>query len=119
MSTTTTPTATGTMLPAEFADLERFATTWVRATERERYDQRLASSMAELQEFYDAISARAPEALTYLDQFDLDDMPEQQLNLMRMLYALCTISFAVDCFKQPKMPDSGSAYLDVTHEPYP
>ena len=114
MSTTKT-----TMLPAEFADLEPFAKKWSGARERDRYDQRLASSMEELQEFYNAIYPRAKDALTYLDQFELDNMPDDALNLMRMLYSLSTISFAVDCFKQPKMPDSGSSYLDVISEPYP
>ena len=114
MSTTKT-----TMLPAEFADLEPFAKKWSGARERDRYDQRLASSMEELQEFYNAIYPRATAALAYLDQFDLNDLPDTALNLMRMLYSLSTISFAVDCFKQPKMPDSGSSSLDVISEPYP
>lgn len=108
-----------TMLPEAFADLEPFAATWSLPRERDRYDRRLASTMEELQEFYDAIFPRAKDALTYLDTFELDDMPEKEINLMRMLYSLCTISFAVDCFKQPKMPDSGSAYIDVLVEPYP
>jgi hypothetical protein len=114
MTTTTT-----TRLPAQFADLEPFAKAWSQPTERQRYDQRLASTMEELQAFYDAIYPRAKDALAYLDTFDLYDMPDEALNLMRMLYSLSTISFAVDCFKQPKMPDSGSSYLDVISEPYP
>lgn len=109
---------TETMLPDEFADLEPFAD-WALPTERQQYDKRLASSMDELTAFYNAIAPRAKDALAYLDQFDLDDLPEKALNLMRMLYSLSTVSFAVDCFKQPKMPDSGSAYLDVIVEPVP
>jgi hypothetical protein len=110
---------TETMLPAEFADLESIAADWALPTEGEQYARRLASTMEELQAFYDAVAPRAPEALVYLDQFDLDDLSPQQANLMRVLFALSTVSFAVDCFKQPKMPDSGSAYLDVIVEPYP
>ncbi len=107
------------MLPTEFADLEPFAPTWALATERERYDQRLASTMDELQAFYDAIYPRANEILDHLDRFDLYDLTDEQLNLMRMCYSLSTISFAVDCFKQPRIPDSGSAYLDIVEEPVP
>jgi hypothetical protein len=110
---------TDTMLPAEFADLEPFASAWACATERERYDRRLASTMEELQTFYDAVAPRAQAALDHLDQLDLYDLPDDALNLMRILYSLSTVSFAVDCFKQPKMPDSGSAYLDVVVEPVP
>ena len=46
-----------TLLPAEFADLEPFAATWCLATERERYAQRLAIPMDEMQAFYDAVMA--------------------------------------------------------------
>jgi hypothetical protein len=106
------------MLPQEFADLEPFAE-WVLPTERERYDKRLASTMPELQAFYDAIFPRATAALDYLDALDIDDLPDDAVNLLRMLYSLSTISFAVDCFKSPRIPDSGSAYLDIVLEPVP
>jgi hypothetical protein len=107
------------MMPTEFADLEPFAKDWACETEPERYDRRLASSMEELREYYDAIFPRAKAALDFLDTRDLDDLSDQELNLLRMLYSLSTISFAVDCFKQPKIPDSGSAYLNVVSEPVP
>lgn len=107
------------MLPPEFADLEPFVETWSLSTERARYDQRLASTMDEIQSFYDAVFPRAQDALDYLDRLDLEDLPDEALNLMRLLYSLSTVSFAVDVFKQPKIPDSGSAYLDVVVEPLP
>ena len=44
-------------LPAEFADLEPFAD-WCLETEAERYAKRLASTMDELQAFYDAAFPR-------------------------------------------------------------
>ena len=46
-----------TVLPTEFADLEPFAD-WALETEAERYAKRLASSMDELQAFYDAAFPR-------------------------------------------------------------
>ena len=46
-----------TVLPSEFADLEPFAD-WCLTTEAERYAKRLASSMDELQSFYDAAFPR-------------------------------------------------------------
>lgn len=110
---------TETMLPGQFADLERFAPDWALDRERDRYAKRLASSIDELQEFYDAATARAEEAMTYLDSVGLDELSDRDTNLLRLLYALCSVGFAVDCFKQPRIPDSGAAYLDVTVEPYP
>lgn len=104
--------------PPEFADLEPYSD-WVFAKERQRYDKRLASTLDELQAMYDAVTRRAREAMAYLDQFDLQELSNEQLNLLRLLYALSTISFAVDCFRQPKIPDSGATYLDWIEEPVP
>ena len=64
---------TGALLPAEFADLEPFAPTWCLPTEPERWAQRLASTMEEMQAFYDACFPRAEEAIQYCDRFELDD----------------------------------------------
>ncbi len=64
-----------TMLPEAFADLEPFAATWCLRTEGERYGRRLASTMDEMQTFYDAAFPRLGEALSYLDQYPLDALP--------------------------------------------
>jgi hypothetical protein len=106
------------MLPSEFADLEPFAE-WCLPTEGERYARRLASSMADLQAFYDAVTARAEEALSYCDKFALDELPEDVLNLMHLLYSMITVSFPVECWKQPFIPDSGASTLDCVSEPVP
>ncbi|ORB29630.1 hypothetical protein [Mycolicibacterium parafortuitum] len=105
-------------LPTEFADLERFAD-WCLATEPDRYAKRLASSMPEMQAFYDAITPRAEEAIAYCDKFALDDLPEDVLNLMHLLYSMIQVSFPVECWKQPKVPDSGATALDCDGEPVP
>jgi hypothetical protein len=106
------------MLPTEFADLERFSE-WCLPSEAERYTKRLASSMTEMQAFYDAITLRAEEAISYCDKFPLDDMPEDVLNLMHLLYSMIMVSFPVECWKQPRVPDSGGATLDCLSEPVP
>ncbi len=106
------------MLPTEFADLERFSE-WCLPTEPERFAKRLASSMAQMQAFYDAITPRAEEAISYCDKFPLDDMPEDVLNLMHLLYSMIMVSFPVECWKQPRVPDSGAATLDCVSEPVP
>ena len=108
-----------TMLPGEFSDLEPFAARWSLPTERERYAERLSSSMDDLQDFYDAVFPRTEAARKYLDQFPLDDLPEDATNLLHLLYSLISVSFAVECWKQPQVPDSGAAYLDLVGEPTP
>jgi hypothetical protein len=103
-------------LPAEFASLEPF-TDWVLGSERERYAKRLASSMAEMQAFYDAAFPLLGAATTHLDQFPLGDLPEAERNLMLLMMSLITVSFPVEVWKQARVPDSGAAYLDVVAEP--
>ena len=107
------------LLPDEFADLEPFAADWVLRTERERYAKRLSSSMEQMQAFYDAAFARAAAAIKYLNQFELDDLPEQAQNLLFLLYSLVMVSFPVEVWKQPHVPDAGAAYLDLVDEPVP
>ena len=106
------------MLPAEFTYLERFSD-WCLASEAERYAKRMATSMAEMQAFYDAITPRAEEAISFCDKFPLDDLPDDVLNLMHLVYSMIMVSFPVECWKQPRVPDSGAAALDCLSEPVP
>jgi len=108
-----------TLLPSQFGDLERYAKKWCLATEGERYAERLSSSMVEMQAFYDAMLPRAEEAIAYCDQFALDDMPEDALNLLHLLYSVVTVSFPVEAWGQARIPDTGAAFLDLVIEPKP
>jgi hypothetical protein len=107
------------MLPEEFADLERYAAEWCLATEAERYAKRMASSMDEMQAFYDTITPRAAAAITFCDTFALDAMPEEALNLMHLLYSMIMVSFPVEVWSQARVPDSGAATLACVLEPRP
>ncbi|MBS9375139.1 hypothetical protein [Rhodococcus sp. B50] len=109
-------TTTETRLPAEFADLEPYAD-WALATEPERYAKRLASTMPEMQRFYDAAFARLEDAITYLDKFDLDDLDDDARALMHVMQSLVMVSFPVEVWKQPRVPDSGAAWAEITREP--
>ncbi|WP_445169688.1 hypothetical protein ACTXG7_10440 [Mycolicibacterium sp. Dal123E01] len=106
------------MLPEEFADLEEFAD-WCLPSEAERYTKRLTSTMTAMQAFYDAVTPRAEEAIAYCDKFSLDDLPDDVLHLMHLLYSMIIVSFPVECWKQPKVPDTGATSLDCVVEPVP
>jgi hypothetical protein len=110
---------TAARLPGEFADLEPFAEKWCLRTETERFAQRMSSSMDEIQAFYDAFLPRAEAAIAYCDKFPLDDMPDDAQRLMHLLYSLVMASFPVEAWRQPNVPDSGAAYLDLLIEPGP
>jgi hypothetical protein len=103
-------------LPAQFADLEPYAD-WALPTEPERYAKRLASTMDELQTFYDAAFPRLEEAASYLEQFPLDALPEDATRLLSLTYSLINISFPVEAWRQPRVPDSGASSLDCVIEP--
>ncbi|HVN38035.1 MAG TPA: hypothetical protein VMW19_07670 [Myxococcota bacterium] len=106
-------------LPAEFSDLERFVHDWCLDGEPQRYAKRLASTMDEIQEFYDAIMPRAEEAIRYLEKFPIDDLPDDALRLLKLLYSLIVISFPVEIWRQPQIPDTHLAQFELKIEPLP
>jgi hypothetical protein len=107
------------LLPEEFSDLERFAEKWCRATEAERWNQRMASSMDEMQAFYDAILPRVPDAIAYCDGFPLDDLPDAAVHLLQLVYSFIIVSFAVELWHQPHVPDTLGTSFDRIDEPLP
>ncbi|WP_174183680.1 hypothetical protein [Nocardia barduliensis] len=111
-----TDQANAAPLPAEFADLAQFSD-WILATEPERYAKRLASSMDQMQRLYDTVFPRLQPALDYLDKHDWKDLPDEARNLFHLLQSLVMVSFPVEVWKQPRVPDSGAAYLDIVREP--
>lgn len=106
------------LLPQAFADLEPYSS-WCRPTEPERYAKRLASSMPEMLAFYDAITPRAEAALAYCDGFSFDELPDDARNLMWLLHSMVMVSFPVEVWHQPKVPDAGATTLDCVDEPVP
>jgi hypothetical protein len=106
-------------MPTEFADLEPFADRWCLASEPERYEMRLATPMADLLAFYDAVTPRAEAAMGYCEQFSYPDLPTDALNLMHLLYSMIMVSFPVEAWGQQRVPDTGSASFDCFVEPTP
>ena len=104
------------ILPAEFSDLEPFVD-WSLETEAERYAKRLGSTMDELQAFYDVAFPRFEDAIAYLDALDLKTLPEDATRLLWLCYSLVNASFPVEVWRQPRVPDSGAASMDMVVEP--
>ena len=108
--------STTSVLPPEFADLEPYAD-WALRTEAERYAKRLASSMDEIQDFYDAAFPRLEDAIAHCDAHGLDALPEDSERLLWLCYSLVNASFPVEVWRQARVPDSGAASMDVVVEP--
>lgn len=107
------------LLPSAFAELEDYAQTWCLATETERWNQRLASTMPQLHQFHDAFFPRLEEAIEYCDKFPLDDLPDDALNLLHLIYSLIMVSMAVEIMHQPAPTDAADAVMIRTGEPWP
>ena len=105
-------------LPADFSDLEPFAD-WALPSEGDRYAKRLASSMDELQAFYDAAFPRLEDSVEHLKSIALDGISDEDKNLVWLFASLVTVSFPVEVWRQTRVPDSGASTIDVTLEPVP
>jgi hypothetical protein len=116
MSEETVSEETTMTFPADFADLGPFAD-WALPTERERYEKRLASSIQELQAFYDAVFPRLEAATPYLQQVSLDGISDEDKHLVWLFCSLVTVSFPVEVWRQARVPDSGAASFDAVLEP--
>jgi hypothetical protein len=106
-------------LPVAFVDLEPFAEKWCLATERERYAARMASSMAEMKAFYEAMFPRVDEALAHCDRTPLDAMPDDSRALLQLVHSFVMVSFPVEVWGRPHIPDTGDASLERVTEPAP
>ena len=92
-------------LPDQFRDLESLLS-WALPSERERSIKRHASSMAELRAFYDAMMARMPDVLEFLNGFSPTDVIPAEVNrLFLMTLSLAEIAPAVENLDQPGVLD--------------
>ena len=105
-------------LPEAFADLEPFAD-WALPSEYDRYAKRISSTQAELQAFYDAAFPRLQESTDYLQSVSMDGISDEDQNLLWLFCSLVTVSFPVEVWRQPKVPESGASTFDVYAEPRP
>ncbi|MGB9250081.1 MAG: hypothetical protein WCC28_09995 [Mycobacterium sp.] len=104
-------------LPQGFSDLQPFVADWALPTRAQRYEARLSKPFDELVSFYDAVAPRAEEAIAYLNGLDIDDLPDNATTLLHLLYSMILVSYAVNVFKQNRIPDSGAAFFEMVAEP--
>jgi len=100
------------LLPSRFKDLERFID-WSIPTPGERTTKRVASHIEEVRTYYDAILPHAENILDYLNQFPLDDMPEDASRLMDMMLSLAEIATCIEFYNSTHVPKG------VSHSRFP
>lgn len=91
-------------LPSDFAMLEPFLDHWGRETSQARLEARCTAEMDEIRAFYDAITQRAHDALQYLGQYTLADMPPPARNLLALVLAMAQAHVAVEIHGQGRAP---------------
>jgi hypothetical protein len=108
-----------TLLPSAFAELEPYAEHWCLPTESERWEKRMASTMGEMRNFYDAFFPRLEEAIEYCDKFSLDDLPEDALHLLHLIYSLIMVAMSVEIMHRPRPTDAADAVMIRINGPVP
>ncbi len=93
-------------LPLGFEDLEGFVAYWSLETNDERRRARSTAEMRDIQQFYDAIVARAEDAIAHCDTFGLDAMPPETERLFKLLLAMNHAAIAVEMHGQPRALES-------------
>jgi hypothetical protein len=104
-------------LPQGFSEFGPFVADWALPTRAERYEARLSKPFDELVAFYDAVAPKAEDAIAYLNGLDIDDLPDDATRLLHVLYSFILVSYAVNVFKQNRIPDSGAAFFEMVAEP--
>jgi hypothetical protein len=108
---------TNLILPEGFTELEPFVADWALPTRAQRYEARLSKPYEELVTFYNAVAPRAEEAIAYLNTLDINALPDDATRLLQLLYSMILVSYAVNVFKQNRIPDSGAAFFEMAAEP--
>lgn len=93
-------------LPAQFSDLEPFVEKWAVEPLSRRQQARLASTLDELKEFYDALMPRGDEAIEYLNSFNLERMPRDARLLLNLMLSLMEIAHSVELWGRVDQPDA-------------
>lgn len=100
------------MLPEAFVDLEHLVAEWAIEDGHQRYLKRVESTMQELRNFYEQMFPHAEAAVAYIDAFDYrQPLPADAANLRNLLYALITVSPAIETWKQPRVRHSADTIL--------
>jgi hypothetical protein len=104
------------LLPPQFPELESYAVDWDLPGTNARYAKRLASELADLTVFFEAMMARVGDIKMHLDAKSFDQYSEEDRRLARLMFALGVVGPAVEMFKQPAVPDTAASEFKVIRE---
>jgi hypothetical protein len=91
-------------LPHEFGDLEQWVADWAIGEEAARNRKRLASSMDQLQAYYNALLPRMDAIIPHLNQYSLDALAPGEQTLLNLALMFMEAAPAVEIYKHPDVP---------------
>ena len=83
-------------LPAAFADLEPFAAAWALECERDRFARLMATGIAELKAFHDAMLPRAEAIAQHLDRRGLDKLSAEERRLFHLVVTFAEVTYPIE-----------------------
>ena len=83
-------------LPVAFSDLTPFVAEWALRTERERYLKLHSVTLEHLRVFYDAMLPRMDEVLTYLNQWEVQNLPPDARTLFDLTMTFSETAHPLD-----------------------
>lgn len=75
----------------DFSALQRYVATWALPTMQERRNRRLMSTLDELKEFHAAMLPHLEPIIEFLNQFPVDDIPQEHRPLAWLTLAMCEV----------------------------
>lgn len=90
-------------LPDKFSDLEPYAK-WASPTVEGRLALRLQNTYEDMEEFYNAMLPRIEDVLQYLNEFDMDKLPEKEETLFHLALSFTNAIQCVEYFKDTRVP---------------
>jgi hypothetical protein len=87
-------------LPAAFAALQPYVEDWALPDENARFRKRIAASMEELREFYDAILPHMEAVMQYLRRCPVQGLPPADEALLRLALAYAEVSRVFEVWQQ-------------------
>lgn len=91
-------------LPSDFSDLELLSDYWSHQEFQDRYRARIEAPFVDVKAFYDQMLPRMDAIMTFVDDFQVDDMPTEVCNLANLALAFMDVSPAVELFKSSAVP---------------
>ena len=91
------------MITPDFSELNSFIDIWGLDSAHSRLLKRATADLSELNTFYEAVSLRLDEIIEFLNQFPIDDIPDEFKPLSYMTLAICEVDDAIHMWRTPEL----------------